>query len=139
MDAAARHLLALINDILDLSKIEAGKFVLEEAPVDIDALLQNVVAQVSERVHAKNLRLLVGSDQLPSGLIGDPTRLRQALLNYVGNAIKFTESGRISLRVRLLATTSDERCPLAVRRRGHWHGYRAGGKREPAVLGFRSG
>ena len=108
MDAAARHLLALINDILDLSKIEAGKFVLEEAPVDIDALLQNVVAQVSERVHAKNLRLLVGSDQLPGGLIGDPTRLRQALLNYVGNAIKFTESGRISLRVRLLATTEDE-------------------------------
>ncbi len=108
MDAAARHLLALINDILDLSKIEAGKFVLEEAPVDIDALLQNVVAQVSERVHAKNLRLLIGSDDLPGGLIGDPTRLRQALLNYVGNAIKFTDSGRISLRVGLLAKEEDE-------------------------------
>ena len=108
IDAAAQHLLGLINDILDLSKIEAGKFVLEEAPVDIEALLQNVVAQVSERVRAKGLHLLVSTDPLPEGLTGDPTRLRQALLNYVTNAIKFTEKGRITLRVGLLAAAGDE-------------------------------
>jgi signal transduction histidine kinase/ActR/RegA family two-component response regulator len=108
IDAAAQHLLGLINDILDLSKIEAGKFVLEESPVDSDALLQNVVAQVSDRVREKGLHLLVSCDSLPDGLMGDPTRLRQALLNYVTNAIKFTEKGRIALRVSLVAEAGDQ-------------------------------
>jgi signal transduction histidine kinase/ActR/RegA family two-component response regulator len=108
IDAAAQHLLGLINDILDLSKIEAGKFVLEESPVDSDALLQNVIAQVSDRVREKGLHLLVSCDSLPDGLMGDPTRLRQALLNYVTNAIKFTEKGRIALRVSLVAEAGDQ-------------------------------
>ncbi len=102
IDAAAQHLLGLINDILDISKIEAGKFALEETPVDIPALLQDVATLVTERVRAKGLELRVDCDDIPSGLVGDATRLRQALLNYLGNAVKFTERGRIDMRARVL-------------------------------------
>ena len=98
IDTAAEHLLGTINDILDLSKIEAGKLVLEEMPVDINSLLANVNSIMSARVQAKGLQLRIETDAFPPGLQGDPTRLQQALLNYVANAIKFTESGSITLR-----------------------------------------
>ena len=98
IDTAAQHLLSIINDILDLSKIEAGKFVLEEAPVAVNELLGNVSSILSERAKAKKLRLRIETEFLPDNLIGDATRLQQALLNYAANAIKFTETGSVILR-----------------------------------------
>ena len=98
IDTASDHLLKVINDILDLSKIEAGKLVLEDAPVFVGSLLNNVVSIMGPRAHDKGLALNAHCDTLPSGLQGDPTRLQQALLNYVTNAIKFTESGTVTLR-----------------------------------------
>ena len=100
IDTAAAHLLNIINNILDISKIEAGKFVLEEAPVAFNGLLSNVGSILSERARAKGIDLLIETEPLPSGLMGDPTRLQQALLNYATNAIKFTEKGTVTLRTR---------------------------------------
>ncbi|MCX7156596.1 MAG: response regulator [Rhodocyclales bacterium] len=108
MDTAAQHLLAIINDVLDISKIEAGKFDLEEAPVSIGRLLANVSAILSERAKAKGIRILIESSHLPPNLMGDPTRLQQALLNYATNAIKFTERGIVTLRTLLQKETTEE-------------------------------
>ena len=99
IDASSQHLLSVINNILDISKIEAGKFTLEEAPVDIGSVLGNVNSILAERLQAKGLHLLMEIGQLPGNLWGDPTRLQQALLNYVTNAVKFTDQGKITLRV----------------------------------------
>jgi CheY-like chemotaxis protein len=98
IECSATHLLNVINDILDLSKIEAGKFELEELPVDIDSVLANVGSILSDRANAKGIRLRVESRLLPTHLAGDPTRLHQCLLNYATNAIKFTEKGTVTLR-----------------------------------------
>jgi hypothetical protein len=98
IDASARHLLSVINDILDISKIEAGKFTLNEALVDVGSLLANVSSILSDRVKAKGLHLLIETDPLPHNLLGDPTRLQQALLNYATNAVKFTDQGTVTLR-----------------------------------------
>jgi PAS domain S-box-containing protein len=101
IDAAGQHLLEIINAILDLSKIEAGKFSLEETDVSLGSITANVVSMLFERAQAKKLRLVNESPSLPYHLLGDPTRLQQALLNYAANAIKFTETGSISLRTRV--------------------------------------
>ena len=98
IETASNHLLNVINDILDLSKIEAGKFGLDEAPVSVAGLLSNINSIMVSRAHDKGLRLLVETESFPAGLQGDPTRLQQALLNYVTNAIKFTAAGSISIR-----------------------------------------
>jgi signal transduction histidine kinase/ActR/RegA family two-component response regulator len=98
IDASARHLLSVINDVLDISKIEAGKFELEEAPVVVSSLMANVSSILSERVKAKGIHLLIETEHLPHNLVGDPTRLQQALLNYATNAVKFTEQGTVTLR-----------------------------------------
>ncbi|MBI5901288.1 MAG: response regulator [Rhodocyclales bacterium] len=98
IDSAAEHLLEIINDILDISKIEAGKFKLESLPLDIPGLLHKVGAMLSERARAKGIRLAIDAASLPDRLIGDPTRLQQALLNYANNALKFTETGTVTLR-----------------------------------------
>ena len=100
IDQAAQHLLRVINDILDLSKIEAGKFTLEQIDLSLDAVLANVVSILGERVQAKGLRLRVQADIPRQPLRGDPTRLTQALLNYATNAVKFTERGAVTLRLR---------------------------------------
>ncbi len=102
IDTAAAHLLSVINDILDLSKIEAGKVVLEAVPVEISSLLANVKSIMAARAKAKGLDLRMEAESFPNDLRGDPTRLQQALLNYVGNAIKFTEAGTVTLRCRIL-------------------------------------
>lgn len=99
---AGRHLLQVINTILDLSKIEAGRYELEERPLHIETILANVASMVEGRAHAKGLEVLSESDAMPSGLQGDATRLQQALLNYANNAVKFTPHGRITLRSRLV-------------------------------------
>jgi PAS domain S-box-containing protein len=100
IEMAGKHLLEIINAILDLSKIEAGKFALEEAEIRIDQLIGNVVSMLQERARAKGLTLLIDVQVPPRRLRGDATRLRQALLNYATNAVKFTEAGRIVLRAR---------------------------------------
>jgi PAS domain S-box-containing protein len=107
IDTAADHLLGIINDILDLSKIEAGKFVLEETPVMIGSLVGNVRSILAERAREKGLALRLESEMLPQGLVGDPTRLQQALLNYATNAIKFTEQGTVTIRTLVLADAAD--------------------------------
>ncbi len=99
IDASAHHLLGVINDILDISKIEAGKLTLEEQPLTIRDMLGKVVSLLSESIEAKGLRLLVKLSDLPPHLLGDPTRLQQALLNYANNAVKFTSSGNVVLKI----------------------------------------
>ena len=101
IDSAGQHLLGIVSDVLDLSKIEAGKLGLESIPVSIGSIASNVASMVYERATAKGVRLLVESEPLPKHLMGDPVRLTQALLNYVSNAVKFTEQGTISLRTRI--------------------------------------
>ena len=107
VDAAGGHLLEIINAILDLSKIEAGKLTLEEAPVDVSRVTLNVAAMLYERATAKHLALAVEAHPLPYLLLGDATRLQQALLNYATNAIKFTETGSVTLRVMLAEDDGD--------------------------------
>ncbi len=107
IDSAGRHLLSIIDDILDISKIESGKLQLESTDFHLSAILDNVYSLISEQAQAKGLRIVVDPDSVPVWLRGDPTRLRQALLNYAGNAIKFTEQGTITLRADLLEDCGD--------------------------------
>jgi signal transduction histidine kinase/NO-binding membrane sensor protein with MHYT domain/ActR/RegA family two-component response regulator len=102
LEAAGEHLLNIINAILELSKIEAGKFELDEVPLKVESLFGNVVSMLQDRAHAKGLQLITELCALPPNLAGDAVRLQQALLNYAGNAVKFTETGSITFRVKLL-------------------------------------
>ncbi|MFZ1245453.1 MAG: response regulator, partial [Azonexus sp.] len=102
LEGASEHLLEIINAILDLSKIEAGKFTFEEAPVKVDSVLGNVASMLHDRARTKNLALIVECDPLLPSVLGDATRIQQALLNYAGNAIKFTDAGSVTLRVKML-------------------------------------
>jgi PAS domain S-box-containing protein len=108
IDVSANHLLAVINDILDISKIEAGKLTLERADFPLSSVLDQVRSLISDRARRKGLEIRIDADGVPVWLRGDPTRLRQALLNYAGNAIKFTERGAVTLRARLLEDSGDE-------------------------------
>ena len=97
---AGDNLLHLINDILDLSKVEASQLELERTGFSLNDLLEKVTEMVAVRAHEKGLALVCEiSPKVPTDLVGDPTRLRQVLLNLLGNAIKFTESGEVALRV----------------------------------------
>ena len=107
IDAAAHHLLSIITGILDLSKIEAGKLVLDTADFQLAAVFEPVHALIHDRAQAKGVRVTTDVDGVPGWLHGDATRLRQALLNYADNALKFTPSGTIVLRARLLADGGD--------------------------------
>ncbi|MCK9381777.1 MAG: PAS domain S-box protein [Sulfuritalea sp.] len=109
---ASRHLLAVINDILDFSKIEAGKLSLNIADFAFDRMLDNVVSMIGPRVRDKRLQLVVDRDALPPVLVGDSTRLAQALLNYLSNAVKFTEQGMITVR---LSSEEESATSLLVR------------------------
>ncbi|MCW2282728.1 PAS domain S-box-containing protein [Rhodoblastus acidophilus] len=98
IDVAAQHLLVLIDDILDLSRIEAGGLRLEERDFDLGQLFADISSLISPAALAKGLRLNIDIASTPQRLAGDVTRLRQALLNYANNAVKFTEAGFITLR-----------------------------------------
>jgi PAS domain S-box-containing protein len=100
---AAHHLLGVINDILDLSKIESGKLKLEARDFRLDAMLERVCALVADSARAKGLELVIDSDSMPQQLNGDVTRLSQALLNLLSNAVKFTARGSVTLRSELIA------------------------------------
>jgi PAS domain S-box-containing protein len=103
IDGASRHLLSIINDILDLSKIEADRLQLENTDFQLSAVLESVASLVNLEARAKGLSITLEPSDVPESLHGDPTRLRQALLNYAGNAVKFTEKGSVSLRARRVA------------------------------------
>ncbi|MBT3068827.1 PAS domain S-box protein [Rhodoferax sp. U11-2br] len=106
IDIASEHLLHVINNILDLSKIDAGSFVLENVPLTIPGLLSNVVSITHASAQEKKLKLEVNADAFPADLHGDPTRLQQAVLNYVSNAIKFSDNGTVSIRAINLEETA---------------------------------
>ncbi len=102
IDTAARHLLQVINDILDLSKIEAGKFELAHQDFELSVVLDHTRSLIADTARAKGLTVEVDSDSVPIWLHGDAVRLRQALLNLASNAVKFTDHGTIWLRSQLL-------------------------------------
>ncbi len=107
-ESAAKTLLTILNDILDLSKIEAGKLSLDPQPFLVDALLREVGTILSANVGRKEVEVLFDIDpQIPQRLTGDALRLQQVLLNLAGNAVKFTERGEVILRVALEQRTTD--------------------------------
>lgn len=105
---ASAHLLAIINDILDLSQIEAGKLALVEAEFNLKAMLDKLTGMYIDRLRSKELSFAVEINSLPERLIGDETRLFQMLLNYLGNAVKFTERGGIKLTGLILEETPED-------------------------------
>ena len=100
-------LLDLINDILDLAKIESGRLTIESASFDLEELIEKVGEAMAIRAHEKGLELAVYcAPDVPTNLVGDPLRLRQILFNLLGNAIKFTERGEVSLTVEAIRRKS---------------------------------
>jgi two-component system sensor histidine kinase/response regulator len=106
---SGEHLLQIINDILDVSKIEAGKLAVESTPFELDAVLENVANLIAERAAEKGLELMLRVGKgIPRSLIGDPLRLDQILLNYANNAVKFTDHGEIVIAVDLIEETEHD-------------------------------
>lgn len=100
IERSGNNLLAIINDVLDFSKLEAGKLILEAIPFALRATLDDVVVLLAQTAHGKGLEITLNVQRdVPDLVIGDPLRLQQVLTNLLGNAIKFTEQGNIDLRV----------------------------------------
>jgi predicted ATPase/signal transduction histidine kinase/DNA-binding NarL/FixJ family response regulator len=120
IQTAARGLLRIIDDLLDLSKIEAGRLDMERIPFRLPEVVQSVVGQVRSNAEAKGLRFLASvAPEVPAELVGDPLRLGQVLLNLCSNAFKFTERGEVELRVELHELKADAaRLTFAVRDTG---------------------
>lgn len=119
-ERSSQSLLDLINDLLDISGIEAGKISIEERPFHFRRLVEEAMDVIHHRAHAKGVSLdLTFSHDMPSHLVGDPARLKQILLNLLGNAVKFTERGGVRLHVSMQDRTASERSVLfAVRDTG---------------------
>jgi PAS domain S-box-containing protein len=107
IENAGTHLLEIINAILDLSKIEAGKFYLEVGLICVEEMIENVVSMMGGKAKAKGLDLVLDVPAMPDGLLGDRTRLQQSLLNYLTNAVKFTATGSITLRANVVEDHPD--------------------------------
>lgn len=101
LDLALRHMTSVVGAILDLTKLEADKLQVEEGPVSIDDLLRDVETSLYTKVDAKGLQFKTEAVKLSTGLLGDPEKIRSALLNFAENAIRFTEAGHVAIRVRL--------------------------------------
>ena len=115
---SGESLLSIINDVLDFSKIEAGRMTVEDAPLDLTELVTGVTELFGPRTRARGLSLLTTIDStLPRAVLGDPGRLRQVLMNLLGNAVKFTESGGITVRVTR-PPNREERFRIEVRDTG---------------------
>ncbi len=99
---ASKHLLGIVNDILDLSKIDAGKMILEERPFKLDKLIDEVRSIVIEMVKSKKLYIDIEKINCPDILIGDSNRIRQILINLLSNSVKFTDTGGISLVISMV-------------------------------------
>ena len=101
IQSSSRHLLGLVNNILDLSKIEAGKLKVEHSEFSLDLLMDHVSSMVGNTAEAKGLELLIDIEpDMPDQLVGDALRIGQILINFASNAVKFTERGTVCLRVR---------------------------------------
>ena len=112
---SADHLLEILTDILDFSKIESGNLVLEEIPFSVGKLCRESLQIFASRAAQKGLELACSLDaKLPPALLGDPVRLRQVLLNLIGNAIKFTEKGSITLQANYLPARQADHCRLEL-------------------------
>jgi PAS domain S-box-containing protein len=106
---SANVLLELLNEVLDLSRMETGKFQLESTPFNLRATLDQTLKILEMRAHEKGLQLACAvADDVPDGLVGDPLRLRQVLMNLVGNAVKFTQRGEINVRIEVLSRSSED-------------------------------
>ena len=108
IQTSSQLLLGIINDILDLSKIEAGKMVVEHTDFDLGQVLDSVTNLIAERAANKGLELVIEiADEVPTKLVGDPLRLGQVLVNYANNAVKFTERGEIEISIALAQADDD--------------------------------
>ena len=107
LENASKHLLEIINMILDLSKIEADKLTLESVAFRPASVFENVCSMVHDKAIAKGLTLRHEIHGLPDELLGDPTRVQQALLNFIGNAVKFTEHGEVVMSADIESETAD--------------------------------
>jgi CheY-like chemotaxis protein len=106
IETCGQHLLTLINDILDLSKIEAGRLEVNQVPCDLHSLIKNVYEIVSPRAESKGLSFTTEiAAEVPKGILTDPTKLKQVLVNLAGNSVKFTDEGSVTLRVRKVPDT----------------------------------
>ncbi|MEB0138616.1 MULTISPECIES: response regulator [unclassified Undibacterium] len=109
IQGAGKHLLGIINDILDFSKIEAGKLDIEKIDFMLEKVLDNVANLINEKAATKGLELVFDIDQaVPQHLLGDPTRLAQALINYANNAVKFTDAGVIKVIIRVREHSAEQ-------------------------------
>jgi signal transduction histidine kinase/CheY-like chemotaxis protein len=109
IDGAAQHLMSLVNDVLDMAKIDAGKLQLHDTAFTLAGLLRSTQSHVEDQARAKGLSLIVEAGEAPqAALIGDAMRLRQALINFVSNAVKFTPQGSIRIRGQLMEAAGDE-------------------------------
>ena len=104
---SSNHLLEIINNILDFSKIEAGHLELEQIEFDLSELIDDTLKLLAHQIASKNLRLSKDVELLPYKLIGDPTRIRQILVNYLNNAVKFTDNGKLTLIVSIQENFED--------------------------------
>jgi PAS domain S-box-containing protein len=108
---SGKHLLKIVNDILDISKIESGKFELEKVPFRTERMLANVASMIQDSAAAKELKLeLIHDPAIPELLDGDFLRLSQVLVNYISNAIKFSEKGKIIIRIAMQEETESDIC-----------------------------
>jgi PAS domain S-box-containing protein len=108
VEDAAQHLLAIINDILDLSKIEAGQLSIEQSKFSPQRLMSEALSMVGQRAAEKGLRLVMEHDPaVPAVLIGDALRLRQMLINFISNAVKFSGSGQITVTSQLIEASEE--------------------------------
>ncbi len=108
IEKSGRHLLSLINNILDLSKINSGKIELEQIKFDMESIVQDVYDIFEHKAKDKGLNFNIQIDKgIPPFLNGDPLRIKQILLNYVSNAIKFTDTGSITMSVRVITQSED--------------------------------
>ena len=110
---SGRGLLNILNDILDMSKIEAGRLDLEEIPLSVDTLVEDVASLFAEKAREKSLSIATMIDaDVPAEVIGDPVRISQVLTNLVNNALKFTETGGVTIAVECLAPRDDGGLPM---------------------------
>jgi two-component system sensor histidine kinase/response regulator len=108
LQAASRNMLGILNDILDLSKIEAGMLTVESVEFDLEGVLKDVTDLLAEKAASKGLELIIDfPSDVPHALVGDPLRIGQILLNFGSNALKFTEHGEIAIQVRQIEEDAD--------------------------------